>query len=293
MQNPQLVNWLLLGFLAIVWGTSFMTISVAIQGGFSPLTITLLRIACAAVVLVIFIKAKGLQLPNQIKQWTSLFILGFFGSALPFMLISWGQQTVPSGITGILMSIMPLATMLLAHFMVADERLNLFKIIGFIVAFSAVFLLLNPVENSRIDLLGSIAILSAACSYALNTVLIRKLPVPAPMVAGSGMMLCSLCLLTPWALSEYSAITDQLIHAKTDALLALLWLGVMPTGVASIVYFIVVNRAGPSFLSNCNFLIPVVAFVTGAWLLNEPVTLINLISLTAILTGITLTRINR
>ena len=294
MLNPQLINWLLLGFLVLVWGTSFMAIAVAIQGGLGPVAITLLRIACAVIVLMLFCVAKGKKLPNNLKSWASLLLLGLFGSALPFMLISWGQQTVPSASTGVLMSIMPLVTMLLAHYLIEGERLNRFKIMGFITAFTGVFILLTPAAAGSVDFYGALAILAAATSYAFNTVLIRLLPPFHPAVAGTGMMLCSFIILLPLGIFEYSEITQQLTElAEAKALIAVIWLGLMPTGVASIIYFIVVNRAGPSFLSNCNFLIPVVAFFAGTILLNEPASLQSLIALLAILCGITLTRIRR
>ena len=92
--SPQLINWLLPSFLIITWGTSFMVTSIAIEGGLSALTITLLRISLGAAVITLFTYSRGLRLPLCAKSWVSFMILGLFGSALPFLLISWGQQSV-------------------------------------------------------------------------------------------------------------------------------------------------------------------------------------------------------
>lgn len=288
---PQLINWLLLLFLVAVWGTSFLSTAIAINGGLSPELITLFRILFGAMVLTIVVYLKGLRLPLTLKAWGCFLLLGFFGSAAPFFLISWGQQAMPSGLTGLLMSSMPLVTMLLAHYLVPDEPLNRYKIAGFLVAFSGVFILLNPSSAASPDIWSAIAILTASSCYALNTILIRMLPTFNPLIAGAGMLLCALMMFAPLPLAQgIGAISLQLQQANLDAILAVIWTGLIPTGIASIVYFIVVERAGPSFLSNCNFLIPVVAVFAGALILGESITLTGIGALVIILSGIGLTR---
>lgn len=291
MLSPQLINWMLLSFLVMVWGTSFMSIAVAIEGGLTPALITLLRIVCAIVVLSLVAYFKGLRLPLNLRTWGSFLLLGLFGNALPFFLISWGQQSVPSGTTGVLMSVMPLVTMILAHYLVPGEHLNRYKIAGFITAFCGVIILLNPSNEAVTGFWGALAILTAASSYALNTVLIRLLPGLNPIIAGAGMLICAFFLSLPAVLIPgLGESVIQLKQASSGTIYAVIWLGLMPTGVASIVYFIVVNRAGPSFLSNCNFLIPLVAFFTGAIILGETITIQSIIALATILSGIALTR---
>ncbi|WP_019621791.1 DMT family transporter [Amphritea japonica] len=288
------MNWLLLSILIAIWGTSFMVTSIAIEGGLTAVTITLLRVGLGALVVTLFAYSKGLRLPLNARSWGCFMLLGLFGSALPFMLISWGQQSVPSASTGVLMAVMPFVTMLIAHYFVKGEQLNRYKIIGFILAFTCVTILLNPFAAGSVDLLGALAILAAASSYAINTVLIRLLPTFNPLVAGAGMLICGLLLTLPLVFSDLGNIFDELIYAATaDALMAVAWLGLMPAGFASIIYFIVVNRAGPSFLSNCNFLIPVVAYFAGTLILGDAVPSAGLIALAGILAGIAITRISR
>ena len=294
MLTPQLINWLLLSFLVITWGTSFMVTSVAIEGGLTAVTITLLRITLGAAVVTLFAYFKGLRLPLNVKSWASFLLLGLFGSALPFMLISWGQQSVTSATTGVLMAMMPFVTMLIAHYVIDGETLNRYKISGLIIAFSGVIFLLNPFAAGSVDLLGAFAILAAASSYAINTVMIRLLPKFNPLIACAGMLLCGSLLISPLVFANLDNIIQQLSYvAKPESIMAVIWLGMMPSGVASIIYFVVVNRAGPSFLSNCNFLIPVVAYFAGTLILNDAVSSNSLIALIGVLAGVALTRVSR
>jgi drug/metabolite transporter (DMT)-like permease len=215
-------------------------------------------------------------------------LFGFVGNLLPFFLIAWGQQTIDSGLAGMIMAIMPLITMLLAHYFIEGEDLNAFKIIGFLLGVTGVGILLGPVfEGGTREMLSGIAIFIAACSYAVNTVLVRRLPRFDPIVAGAGLLIAaSLALLAPW----WAMDDGQLSTASNASLVALIWLGIGPTGIATIILFVVIDRAGPTFLSTINYLIPVVAFFAGVIFLNEPLSWISLVALSIILSGIALTR---
>ena len=186
------------------------------------------------------------------------------------------------------MAIMPLITMVLAHYFIDGENLSRFKIIGFILGISGVGLLLGPVfQGSALEIWSGIAIFIAACSYAVNTILVRRLPRFDPVVAGAGLLIAaSLAMLLPWWVITPS-VAD---HASHTSLLALFWLGVGPTGIATIILFVVIDRAGPTFLSTINYLIPVVAFFAGVVFLNEALSWISLAALGIILAGIALTR---
>lgn len=210
------------------------------------------------------------------------------GNLAPFYLIAWGQQEIDSGMAGVLMAVMPLVTMVLAHFFVPGERLNLFKLSGFVLGITGVMILLGPTMDGGGEVLRGLAVLSAAVCYAVNTILARRLPHFNPLVAAAGVLVAASLIIVPvWAIQELAV---QEISFSRNSMLALVWLGVAPTGLATIVYFAVIGRAGPSFLSNINYLIPVVAFFTGVWVLSEPMTVTSLFSLAIILTGIALTR---
>jgi len=281
----SLINWILLLLLVAMWGTSFLFTSLALET-FEPIFITHIRLVMGAMVLTLFAYLKGLRLPSNLKSWGIFLLLGFFGNALPFFLIAWGQQAVPSGKAGVLMAVMPMVTLILAHFWVTGERLNRYKISGVIIGFMGVVLLLNPALQAASSLLRELAILLAASCYALNAILVRKLSSFHPVIGGAGMLIGASLLMLPLFLSQ----TFQFTSPAPLQWFSLIWLGVISTGVASLVYFFIILRAGPSFLANINFLVPVVAFFTGAIILNEAVTLSSLLALVVILSGIVLTR---
>ncbi|MCK4709177.1 MAG: DMT family transporter, partial [Gammaproteobacteria bacterium] len=253
-----------------------------------PLSITFFRVVTGAFILTIAVYAKGLRLPFTLKAWLIFMLLGFVGNLLPFFLIAWGQQSINSGIAGMIMAIMPLITMILAHYFVVGETLNRFKIAGFLIGISGVAILLGPVfEGGILAILSGIAIFIAATSYAINTILVRRLPRFSPMVAGAGVLIAASFTMLPVWLFE---APNDFTQVSLKSLVSVLWLGIGPTGIATIILFSVIERAGPTFLSTINYLIPVVAFFAGVLVLSEPVNNSSIIALMIILCGIALTR---
>ncbi len=282
-----LVNWLLLLCLILLWGTSFMFTALAVAT-IEPLSIVFFRVLIGAIVLTLYLFARGQRFPAAVKPWMIFLLFGLVGNLLPFFLIAWGQQTIDSGLAGMIMAIMPLITMILAHFFISGEDLNRFKIAGFMLGLTGVALLLGPVfAGSWLEIISSFAVFIAACSYAVNTILVRRMPRFDPIVAGAGLLVAaSLVLLVPWWLSG----GFELENTSLTSTLALLWLGIGPTGIATIILFEVIDRAGPTFLSTINYLIPVVAFFTGVIVLSEPLDWSSFAALGVILSGIYLTR---
>ncbi|MFT5722264.1 MAG: drug/metabolite transporter (DMT)-like permease [Motiliproteus sp.] len=296
----QLLNWILLCGLVLLWGSSFLFTTIAIAT-ISPLAIVTFRVVLGAAVLVAALWLKKLKLPTGGSAWSAFFLMGLVGSLLPFFLIAWGQQSITSGMAGVIMAIMPLATMLLAHYFIAGETLNRFKIMGFFLGIGGVTLLLGPVfVGNSAEIIGALSVVVAACLYALNSVLARRLPSFTPLATGAGVLIASSTLSVPIWVFQSDILGSELSLQATpaavmagvslDSVIALVWLGIGPTGIATLIYFNVIQRAGPTFFSTINYLIPAVAFFAGALFLNEPVTLQNVLALIIVLLGIGLTR---
>ncbi len=280
-------NWLLLMSLVLLWGTSFMFISISVEM-VDPLSVVFARVLIGAILLASVVYVKGLRLPFTWNVWLAFFLMGLMGNALPFFLITWGQLSVDSGIAGMIMAIMPLITMVLAHYFVEGETLNRYKMIGFMLGLGGITLLLGPVfKGGSQAILGGIAIFIAAASYAVNTILVRRLPKFNPIVGAAGVLIAASLIMLPVWMLKASPITDQ-ISAKS--MIAVVWLGIGPTAIATLVLFAVIERAGPTFLATINYMIPVVAFFSGAFILSEPLELSSLFALGIILSGIAFTR---
>ncbi|MDJ0832274.1 MAG: DMT family transporter [Gammaproteobacteria bacterium] len=285
--NPSRINWLLLMCLVLFWGTSFMFTAIAVAS-IDPLSIVFFRVVIGALVLTIAVYARQGRLPFTAQAWLIFILLGTVGNLLPFFLIAWGQQTVDSGVAGMIMAIMPLMTMILAHYFIPGENLNRYKIIGFLLGLSGVTLLLGPVfEGGLLALISGIAIFIAATCYAVNTILVRRLPRFDAHVAGAGVLIAASFTLLPLWLSQQQLEPGNI---SQGSLLSLIWLGIGPTGIATLILFIVIERAGPTFVSTINYLIPVVAFLCGVIILAEPLGLSSILALVIILGGIALTR---
>jgi len=285
--RATLINWALLVILVALWGTSFMMIAISVET-IDPISVVFFRLLLGALVLTLVVFARGQRLPLDARSWGAFSIMAVVGNCLPFFLITWGQQTVNSSVAGMIMAIMPLMTMVFAHFCVADEKLNRFKLIGFAMGITGVTILLGPVFSGGDRAFWSgLAIFVAATSYAVNAILVRRLPRFSPMVGGCGVLIASSMVMLPiwWFFAEENHAISQ------DSMIALIWLGIGPTGIATLVLFSVIGRAGPTFLSTINYLIPVVAFFCGAWILSETVFWHHYLALATILSGIALTRL--
>ncbi len=281
------MNWAFLMVLVALWGTSFMVTAISVDT-IDPVSVVFYRLTLGAVVLALVVHTRGHSIPLEWRTWGGFLVMAIAGNALPFFLISWGQLTVDSGVAGMIMAIMPLLTMVFAHYFVANEKLNRYKMIGFTIGITGITLLLGPVfKGGGRELWSSLAIFTAATCYAINSILIKRLPRFEPMVGACGVLImASLVMLPIWLVNA-----PENNNISQSSIMAVVWLGIGPTGVATIILFLVVDRAGPTFLSTINYLIPVVAFLCGAWLLSEPVSWQHYVALVTILGGIGVTRI--
>ena len=178
--------------------------------------------------------------------------------------------------------------MILAHYFVLGENLNRFKIFGFVLGISGVAIVLWPsLVGNHSNLLSGLLILLATFSYAINAILVRRLPSYNPVVTAAGVMIVSSVAIVPlWLWQDLPWQQSYSLKAT----ISVLWLGIGPTAFATIILFAVITTAGPTFLSYINYVIPVVAYFTGALLLGEAIEWHSLAAMLLIILGIALTR---
>mgnify|MGYP002631750904 CR=1 FL=1 len=281
------VVWLI--GLAAVWGSSFAAIKLAIAT-MPPMTLVATRTAIAVAVLAPIMLWKGARLPTDAKSWGIGFALGIFGLALPFFLIGWGEQGVDSGLAAILMAVMPLSTLVLAHFFNEGDRFTPAKLLGVVVGFCGVVVLIGPEALKGLggEFIHQLAVAGGALCYALNAILTRNLPASggkSPMIGRAVMvMIMGAALAMPVALVVDGV--QGFAGADASAWLAATYLGLLPTGLATLVYFRLIEVRGASFFSFVNYLNPVFGVVWGALLLAEIVELQAIIALGLILAGV-------
>src|SRR5262245_44021681 len=140
MQARSLTDWGLLAALVALWGSNFMFIKLGVSA-VPPATLVATRLVIGAVILVTVVRALGYAFPPVGRAWTPYVVLGIVGNCLPFWFITWGQKSIDSALAGILMAIMPLTTLLLAHFFVAGERMTASRLAGFLLGFVGIVVL--------------------------------------------------------------------------------------------------------------------------------------------------------
>jgi drug/metabolite transporter (DMT)-like permease len=291
MTRP-LSHWLLLLALVAMWGSAFMMTGIAVRG-FTPATLVAIRLVIAAALLGGLVLLSGRRFPASRQFWLFSLAISLAGNCLPFWLISFGQQRIDSGLAGILMGIMPLTTMVLAHFFVRGERLNGTKAGGFLLGFVGLVVLIGP--DALLQLRGEgtalwyqLAVLGGAVCYAVNTIIARHRPPADPLVAAAGVMLMGSLVMLPIG---GPAAPEQLASAPAVPFAAMIALALIATAIATVVFLKLVAIAGPSFTSFINYLIPVWALVTGMIFLGEEPQPTTLAALVLILAGIGLSEV--
>lgn len=287
-------DWVLLFALVAMWGSAFMFIKIAVAH-VPPATIAAGRLAIGALVLLVVIRAMGLRLPPLTRAWRLYGLLAFVGNALPFYLIAWGQQGIDSALAGILIAFMPLATLVLSHFFVQGEQITRPRAIGFVLGFLGIVLLMGPaaltgIAGSTAQVVSELAVLGGALCYAANTVIARRNVKGDVLVTSAGVLVIATAMSVPVAL-----VVDRPWMLAPDALAiaSVVWMGVGPTGVATIFYFLLVGSAGPTFMSLVNYIAPCVALALGVAILNEAPGPNAYAGLILILGGIALSQLRR
>ncbi len=281
-------NWSLLLALVAMWGSAFMFMKIGVAT-VAPATLVASRLALGALILYAVMRARGLGLPPPGRRWLPLVALAILGNCVPFFLIAWGQQTIDSALAGILISVMPLATMVLAHFFVAGERMTRHRAAGFAIGFAGIVVLMGPAALTGLggQALAEIAVLGGALCYAGNSVLARLTIATDFLVASTAVLIAASVLMVPVAL----LVDHPWATAPTaGSIAAIIWLGVGPTALATILYFRLIAAAGPTFMAIVNYLSPVVALLAGMTLMGERPGTTAVTGLLLILLGIALSR---
>jgi drug/metabolite transporter (DMT)-like permease len=284
-------DWLLLLTLVAMWGSAFLLNQVALRS-FPPTTLVALRLLIGALVLIIamwFYKIPWRYNPLLLGYFLSMALVG---NALPYFLIAWGQQYVSSGLAGILMAIMPLATLFLAHFFIPSEPLNARRVIGFLFGFAGIVILMGPqslleMTHAGKPLLAQLAILAGALCYSLGTIIARLRPESDDLLTATMVLILASLVTLPSSLILEDPWIKPLNIAAANAIALL---GLIATGLATVVYFKLLRSTSATFLAQMNYLIPLWALAAGVVFLNEAVTQRAAIALVVILGGIAISQ---
>ncbi len=281
----------LLAVLSAILSSSFLFIKIGVET-VPPLTMAVGRVVLASLFLYAFLRLRRQSLPSGGRLWVMFMGLAILGNGLPFFLIAWGEERIDSGLAAILMAVMPLATVILTHFFTADERAGVAKVLGVAVGLAGVAFLFGTEALRGLggDVWRQLAVAGAALSYAAAATLARRLPSLTPVVRTTAVMLCGSLVMIPLALVFERPWT---LAPSPESLASIVYLGLVPTAVGSIIYFRLISDTGATFVSFINYLIPVLGVLWGFLFLGERVSAQALVSMAAILAGIAIATLQR
>ena len=264
-QTPTMGNWLSILLLGLIWGGTFMVVSIALEG-YGPLTVACARTTLGAVALTSAALLLRRPFP-QARVLRHILPIGVLNTALPFALLSWGQQYVPSAFAGISMAALPLFVLPLAH-LFGGEPLTARRTIGVGIGFAGALLLIGPGVlrlGTGMEPLGQLACLAATLSYAAASILTRRCPpVDSVMLAALTLVVGAMVLIPAMLLVEgLPGWTDS----RTGT--AIVFLGLVPTALAALLRVTVIRSAGSVFMTLVNYQVPVWAMLFGALVLGE------------------------
>lgn len=267
-------DWALLFLLSILWGGSFLFAAVAVRE-LPPLTVVALRTGIAALVLIAVLRLRHEPLPFAKGAVAAFCVMGLLNNLLPFSLLFWAQTTIPSGLASILNATTPIFAIVVAHFLLADERLAMNKTIGILFGFLGVVVLLGGDVLKRADIatLGMLACLGAAVAYGFAGVYGRRFKAMAlsatqvafgQLAATTVMMLPIVALFDrPWDLAPPS----------WPVIASVLALAIVSTALAYVIFFRILASAGAVNVALVTLLVPVSAILLGSLILDEELTL--------------------
>jgi drug/metabolite transporter (DMT)-like permease len=263
------VDWLVFLALGLMWGSSYLFIKLAVDD-FGTFTLVSLRLLVGAALLWVVIRLAHQPLPRERRMYGHLVVMAIVNITIPFLLITWAEQSVDSSLAAILTSPVPLFAIILSALFLADEPIRVNGVAGLIVGFVGVIIITSPgLTSGNSSITGELALLGAAFSYAVGAVYsrrnVRGLPpmIPAVFQVSFAAIIVSVFALLfehPW-----TATPDA------EAVFSILWLGIFGSGLAYLLVFRLFQHWGATRTTLIAYVIPPVGIVLGVLVLNEPI----------------------
>lgn len=280
-------SWLMLIALATVWGSTFVFVEIILTA-VPVLTLVAFRVGIAAATLWLVIAVLRLPVPRAPELWLAFAVMGLINNALPFCAIVWGQTGITAGLAAILNATTPLFAAIIAGAVLPDERLTGRKVAGLLVGLAGVAVMIGPTALAGFgnNVPHQLAILAAALSYGMAAVFGRRFRRYglSPVTLAAGQLTASTAMLVPIALVVDGAAA---FAAPDPGIWAVIVINAcVSTAFAYLLYFRLLARAGATNTTLVTVLIPVVAVVCGALLLNETLGIAELCGMALIFAGL-------
>ena len=263
------LDWALFVVLGFMWGSSYLFIRIGVDEGLRPLTLVMLRLVFGFAMLAAVVLVARQPLPRSRRIAGHLVVMAVLNIVIPFWLITFGEQTVDSSLASILNATVPLFTIVLAASFLHDEPITVNRLVGLAVGFVGVVLLTSRglAEMAAGGGVGELALVLSSVSYAAGNVYARRnFRGIAPMAVAVSQVGIALVITTILAF----AIENPLSATITPtAAFAIVWLGLLGSGMAYLLFFRMLSRWGSTRSSLVAYLLPIWGIVLGVIVLNE------------------------
>jgi len=265
--------------MSVIWCVPFLLIKVAVDE-VAPVTVVFARCVVGAALLLPWTIARG-QLRPALRHWKALLLFTVLEMALPWLLLSYAEQTLSSSLTGLLVATVPFVAALAGWLAGEEERLTVIRLVGMGIGVVGIVVLLG-LDIEGVNLLALVAVALTVVGYATGPLVItRALPEVPGTAASSIALFLTAVVYTPFAIPQM----DQVADASTAAVLSLVGLGAICTALALALFFVLIREVGPQRALVITFVNPAVAVLLGVLLLDEPFTLGIAVGLPLVLLG--------
>ena len=287
-RQPTRTDYIVLFALGALWGSSFGAIKIALHG-VTPLTVMSVRILLAGAALLLLIRVRKTPFPRGIQNWIKIGWMALFGTLIPFFLVPWGQLQIDSSLAAILMAVNPLFALTLGHFFSDHESFTLRQLLAMLVGFSGILLVFgeNAISSINGNIWAQLAVIGAGFCYTISGVIVSHVRGASADSVSASIFICSSVIVFPlWMILEQ----PWSLHFETESLLALTHLGLVSTGMAFLMRYYIILRAGAVFLSYVAFIIPMFGILFGILFLGETISVNTMGAVVLILSGVYLGR---
>ena len=283
--------------LSAIWGSAFFVIKICLNS-FTPTGVASIRLIIASLFLLIFyyFQRKKIIFTKEILFF--LIIIGIIGNFIPFFLISWAEQYIPSSTAGMLMAIGPIITLIMSHFLTKNEKFTITKFISIIVGFAGVLFIFNFnsinsfMNYNSLDLIAKTLVVLAAFGYMFSNILAyEKLNHIDSFTITTFATTFGALVSIPFLIIDLN-YNNFYFKLDYNSIYAIIYLGIFPTAIAFQFRYYITKTSGPVFLSYVAYLIPAFAVLWGYLLLSEKIGLNSLVGIILILIGIYLGQTN-
>ncbi len=283
-ERSNRVDWLIFLALGFMWGSSYLFIKLAVDD-FGTFTLVALRLVVGAILLWTVVRLAGQALPRERRVYGHLVVMAILNITIPFLLITWAEQSVESSLAAILTSPVPLFAIVLSSIFLYDEPMRVNGVVGLIVGFIGVVIITSRgLTGEGSSIAGEIALLGAAFSYACGAVYSRRnVRGLAPMIPAVFQVTFAALITGVVALLVEHPWTAQ---PNAEAIFAILWLGILGSGLAYLCVFRLFAHWGATRTTLVAYLIPPVGIALGYLVLQEPVDARLLIGTAFVIAGV-------